>query len=57
MYILEIQAFVNNAGRMIMAEYEWQTVPMILKQFDVNILGPMILTAKLMPQFRKDKSM
>lgn len=41
---------------MIMAEYEWQTLQMIQQQFDVNVLGPMMLTAQLLPTFRKNKS-
>jgi len=41
---------------MVMAEYEWQTSNMIKEQFEVNILGPINLTAMLLPAFRKDKS-
>jgi len=47
---------VNNAARMVMAEYEWQTSKMIKQQFEVNILGPIMLTAMLLPTFRKYKS-
>lgn len=54
--ILELHALVNNAARMIMAEYEWQTSKMIKQQFEVNILGPLMLTGMLLPIFRKDKS-
>ncbi|XP_003247453.1 retinol dehydrogenase 7 isoform X2 [Acyrthosiphon pisum] len=52
----ELHALVNNAARMVMAEYEWQTSKMIKEQFEVNILGPIKLTAMLLPAFRKDKS-
>lgn len=41
---------------MVMAEYEWQTSKMIQQQFEVNVLGPIMLTAKFLPNFRKDKS-
>jgi len=41
---------------MIMAEFEWQTPQMIQKQFTVNFLGPVMLTALLLPSFRKHKS-
>lgn len=41
---------------MVMAEFEWQTSDMIRLQFDVNVLGPMMLTAQLLPKLRKDKS-
>lgn len=54
--ILELHALVNNAARMVMAEYEWQTSKMIKQQFEVNILGPLMLTGMLLPIFRKDKS-
>jgi len=54
--ILELHALVNNAARMVMAEYEWQTSKMIRQQFEVNILGPLMLTGMLLPIFRKDKS-
>jgi len=54
--ILELHALVNNAARMVMAEYEWQTPKMIKQQFEVNILGPLMLTGMLLPIFRKDKS-
>lgn len=53
---LELHALVNNAARMVMAEYEWQTFQMIQQQFDINVLGPMMLTAQLLSKFRKDKS-
>ncbi|XP_060844494.1 D-beta-hydroxybutyrate dehydrogenase, mitochondrial isoform X2 [Rhopalosiphum padi] len=52
----ELHALVNNAARMVMAEYEWQTSKMIKQQFEVNILGPIMLTGMLLPIFRKDKS-
>ncbi|XP_026817855.1 D-beta-hydroxybutyrate dehydrogenase, mitochondrial [Rhopalosiphum maidis] len=52
----ELHALVNNAARMVMAEYEWQTSKMIKQQFEVNILGPIMLTGLLLPIFRKDKS-
>ncbi|KAE9523969.1 hypothetical protein AGLY_015616 [Aphis glycines] len=52
----ELHALVNNAARMVMAEYEWQTPKMIKQQFEVNILGPLMLTGMLLPIFRKDKS-
>lgn len=41
---------------MVMGEYEWQTSKMIKQQFEVNILGPLMLTAMLLPTFRKYKS-
>jgi len=41
---------------MVMAEYEWQTFKMIEQQFQVNVLGPVMLTAKLLPIFRENKS-
>jgi len=41
---------------MVMAEYEWQTSKMMKEQFEVNILGPIKLTALLLPTFRKNKS-
>jgi short-subunit dehydrogenase involved in D-alanine esterification of teichoic acids len=41
---------------MVMAEYEWQTFQMIQQQFNINVLGPIMLTAQLLPKFRKDKS-
>lgn len=47
---------MNNAARMVMAEYEWQTIQMIREQFEVNVLGPIMLTAQLLPAFRKNKS-
>ncbi|XP_022178484.1 retinol dehydrogenase 7 [Myzus persicae] len=52
----ELHALVNNAARMVMAEYEWQTSKIIKQQFEVNVLGPIMLTAMLLPTFRKDKS-
>lgn len=52
----ELHALVNNAALMIMAEFEWQTPQMIQKQFTVNFLGPVMLTALLLPSFRKHKS-
>lgn len=54
--ILVLHALVNNAARMVMAEYEWQTIQMIREQFEVNVLGPIMLTAQLLPAFRKNKS-
>ncbi|VVC31073.1 NAD(P)-binding domain,Short-chain dehydrogenase/reductase SDR [Cinara cedri] len=51
----ELHALVNNAARMVMAEYEWQTIQMIQQQFEVNVLGPIMLTAQLLPSFRKNK--
>lgn len=39
-----------------MAEYEWQTAQMVQRQFEVNILGPMLLTALMLPKLRKYKS-
>lgn len=53
---LELHALVNNAGRMVMAEFEWQTTQLIQQQFEVNILGPIMLTAQLLPIIRKYKS-
>uniref|UniRef100_A0A2H8TKC7 Corticosteroid 11-beta-dehydrogenase isozyme 2 n=2 Tax=Melanaphis sacchari TaxID=742174 RepID=A0A2H8TKC7_9HEMI len=41
---------------MVMAEFEWQTSKMVKQQFEVNILGPIMLTGMLLPIFRKDKS-
>jgi len=55
-FILELHALVNNAARMVMAEFEWQTPQMINKQFEVNVLGPIMLTVELLPTFRKHKS-
>ncbi|XP_060858990.1 retinol dehydrogenase 5-like [Metopolophium dirhodum] len=52
----ELHALVNNAACMVMAEYEWQTLKMMEQQFQVNVLGPIMLTAKLLPTFRKNKS-
>lgn len=54
--ILELHALINNAARMVMAEYEWQTIQIIQQQFEINVLGPSLLTAQLMPKLRKDKS-
>lgn len=53
---LELHALINNAARMVMAEYEWQTIQLIQQQIEVNFLGPITLTSQLMPNFRKDKS-
>lgn len=55
-HVLELHALINNAARMVMAEYEWQTTHMIQQQFEVNIMGPIMLTAQLLPLFRMDKS-
>lgn len=41
---------------MVMAEYEWQTPKLIQLQFDVNVLGPIMLTKHLLPKLRFDKS-
>lgn len=54
-YILELHAMINNAARMVMAEYEWQTIEIIQQQFEVNVLGPISLTSQLLPKLRKDK--
>lgn len=56
MYILELQALINNAASMVMGDFEWQTPQMISEQFQVNILGPIMLTAQLLPKLRRDKS-
>ncbi|XP_050437861.1 17-beta-hydroxysteroid dehydrogenase type 2-like [Adelges cooleyi] len=51
----KLHAVVNNAARMLMAEYEWQTTRLITEQFRVNVLGPMELTSSLLPKVRCDR--
>lgn len=39
-----------------MADFEWQTTQLMQQQFEVNILGPIMLTSQLLPIIRKYKS-
>ncbi|XP_050531257.1 11-beta-hydroxysteroid dehydrogenase type 2 isoform X2 [Daktulosphaira vitifoliae] len=51
----KLHAVVNNAARMVMAEYEWQTINLIQEQFQVNVLGPMEFTSGLLSTLRHDQ--
>lgn len=52
----ELTAVVNNAGVMCFGEFEWQTWSQIEMQFNVNVLGTMRFTKKLLPLIRQQKS-
>ncbi|XP_020285923.1 retinol dehydrogenase 3 isoform X2 [Pseudomyrmex gracilis] len=53
---LEMHALVNNAGVMIIGEFEWQTQKHAEHQINVNLLGTMRLTREMMPILRKHNS-
>lgn len=52
-----LHAVVNNAGVMIMGEYEWLTSSMIAQQVNVNLLGALNVTHAFLSQLRKDQGM
>lgn len=51
-----MHALVNNAGVMIIGEFEWQTQKHAEHQINVNLLGTMRLTREMMPILRKHNS-
>lgn len=55
-FFSELRALVNNAGVMIFGEFEWQLARQARHQVEVNVLGTMSVTRKLLPQLRKHKS-
>ncbi|XP_001600976.1 uncharacterized oxidoreductase YbbO [Nasonia vitripennis] len=52
----EFRALVNNAGVMIFGEFEWQLADQVRSQLEVNVLGTMSLTKRLLPWIREGKS-
>lgn len=49
---LQLSALVNNAGRMVFGEFEWQTASQIEQQINVNLLGTMRMTHVMLPLCR-----
>lgn len=47
---------MNNAGVMIFGEFEWQLADQVRSQLEVNVLGTMSLTKRLLPWIREGKS-
>ncbi|OXU19472.1 hypothetical protein TSAR_003136 [Trichomalopsis sarcophagae] len=52
----EFRTLVNNAGVMIFGEFEWQLADQVRSQLEVNVLGTMSLTKRLLPWIREGKS-
>lgn len=50
---LQLAAVVNNAGRMVFGEFEWQTDAQIQQQITVNLLGTMRMTHAVLPLCRQ----
>ncbi|XP_011185949.1 D-beta-hydroxybutyrate dehydrogenase, mitochondrial [Zeugodacus cucurbitae] len=51
----QFTALVNNAGVMCFGEFEWQTSDQFEMQINVNVLGAMRLTKKLLPLVRQHR--
>lgn len=52
---VELYALVNNAGVMVMGEFEWLTDGIIDKQIDVNLRGTIKMTKAFIPYIRQDR--
>ncbi|XP_011212654.2 retinol dehydrogenase 7 [Bactrocera dorsalis] len=52
----QFTALVNNAGVMCFGEFEWQTSEQFEMQINVNVLGAMRLTKKLLPLIRQHRA-
>ncbi|XP_051170419.1 D-beta-hydroxybutyrate dehydrogenase, mitochondrial isoform X2 [Leptopilina boulardi] len=52
---LVLYALINNAGLMIIGDFEWQTDDQILHQVNVNVVGTIRITKELLPLLRDDK--
>lgn len=52
----QFTALVNNAGVMCFGEFEWQTSEQFEMQINVNVLGTMRLTKKLLPLVRQHRA-
>ncbi|XP_037047920.1 D-beta-hydroxybutyrate dehydrogenase, mitochondrial [Bradysia coprophila] len=50
---LNFTALINNAGIMVLGEFEWQTMAMIESQIEVNLIGTMKLTKQFLPMCRQ----
>ncbi|KAM3961063.1 SDR family oxidoreductase shroud [Aphomia sociella] len=49
----KLHAIVNNAGVMIIGDYEWQTSQMIENIINVNLLGAMRVVSAFLPDLRQ----
>ncbi|XP_043466338.1 estradiol 17-beta-dehydrogenase 2 [Leptopilina heterotoma] len=52
---LILYALINNAGLMIIGDFEWQTDDQMLQQVNVNVIGTMRITRAILPMLRADK--
>lgn len=52
----QLYAIVNNAGLMLIAEFEWLTEEQIKEQIQVNLVGPLLLTKAFLPLIRSHKA-
>lgn len=48
-----LYALINNAGIMIIGNYEWQTIQMVEHTINVNLLGAMRVVSAFLPDLRK----
>lgn len=53
---LALYALVNNAGLMVIGDFEWQTEEQMLRQVNVNVIGTMRITKEMLPLLRNNKS-
>lgn len=53
LYATDFTALINNAGIMVLGEFEWQTMAMIESQIEVNLLGTMKLIKQFLPMCRQ----
>lgn len=52
----KIDVLVNNAGYGLMGVLEGMSMDQIKKQFDTNVFGLLLVTQKVLPHFRQNKS-
>lgn len=47
-----LYALVNNAGLMVIGDFEWQTEEQMMNQINVNFAGTMRITKEIIPLLR-----